>query len=105
MTERDARWYDMSTQAERTDEKTRTIKDLVRDLDLISLDMKRVDAIEAATAYAIQLGYKGLAVGTGGFYADAEVTESHAEVIMDLICNTDADGVYNGSYAVPAYTI
>lgn len=88
----------------REEEKAITIRAIVRDLDLVDLDMKWADAVEAATVYAIQLGYR-MNPGTGGAYADWEVTESHAEIIMDLICNTDADGVYSGSHAVPVYTI
>lgn len=80
-----------------TEEKTIKIRDLVRDIDLEEAGIASwTEAIEAATVYAIQLGYQGLSAGTGGFYADTEVTESHAEIIMDLICNTDERGVYTG---------
>lgn len=54
------------------------------------------DAIEAATVYAMQLGYP-LNAGTGGHYADHEVTTAHAEIITDMIVNTDpVTGVYVG---------
>jgi orotidine-5'-phosphate decarboxylase len=78
-------------------EKSVTLREIIRSLDLadLSTPISHADAIEAATVYAIQLGYP-MNAGTGGAYADSPVSESHAEIIADLIAHTDADGVYAG---------
>lgn len=78
-------------------EKLVTLRELVRGIDLaeLSTPMTHADAVEAATVYAIRLGYR-MSPGTGGAYADSPVTESHAEIIADLIAHTDADDVYTG---------
>ena len=72
-----------------------TLREIIRELGIGATDEGWIPAIEGATIYAIQLGYTG-AVGTGGAYADTEVSGEHAAIIKDLMINTNDDGVYTG---------
>jgi hypothetical protein len=79
-------------------EATVTLRTVVREaLNLYAVDAGYVDAVESATVLAMQMGYGPLAAGTGGAYADTEVTREHGLIIADMLINTDPEtGVYIG---------
>lgn len=72
-----------------------SLREIIRTVDLAAAGLTESGAIEAATVYAVQLGY-AMSHGTGGAYADAVVSPDHAAIIADLLANTNADGVYTG---------
>lgn len=78
-------------------ETTTTLREIVRDSMALYASQSRawVAAIEAGTVYAMQLGYT-MATGTGGAYADHPLSAKDAEIIRDLLINTDRDGNYTG---------
>lgn len=76
-----------------------TLRDLARDhLGVYGSDPRFVEVIEAMTVIAMGLGVGPMAAGTGGAYADVEVTGGDATIILDMILNCDpVTGQWNGN--------
>lgn len=74
----------------------RSIREICWSLDSDKVLITWADAVEAATVYAMQLGYR-MEAGTGGAYVDATVSATDADIIRDMLIHTDpVTGVYTG---------
>lgn len=74
-----------------------SFREIANSLGVYGQDARFVEIVEECTVLAMQLGNGPLAAGTGGAYADFQVSADHAEIIIDMITHTDPEtGVYTG---------